>query len=216
MKVFQKGRLLSCGEHVIDDAGATHPYENFAFYSTVELAAIDVRVAPDDPPPPEPIVAPPAPVPVQSTWQELLAARGHSGAEIAALLPKARRLVKPTAAVSSIAAFGGLVWRLLKFERAGDHWQGHRHALDHVTWLMSGAVMVEVDDAPAVMFDAPAIIQIPKESWHRFTALKDGTVYACVFRVPDDWSPEKAAAELPVEPAEFLRHLCGDCTACAG
>jgi len=62
---------------------------------------------------------------------------------------------------------------------------GHTHKFDHVTLVVKGSVMVEVEGFSPKIFRAPQFIVIKKEHKHKFTALEDDTLYYCVFALRD-------------------------------
>lgn len=79
--------------------------------------------------------------------------------------------------------FFGNIWVRSHFLRkAGDtNGGGHYHHFDHVSLLISGKVLVEVEGFEPKEFTAPRFIIIDKDHKHKFTALEDDTVYYCVF-----------------------------------
>ena len=120
------------------------------------------------------------------------------------------------------AAFGGLLIREMRLEKAGQFHQGHRHAFDHVTMLFKGRVLCERLGKPSKIYEAPAAIEIPAAEWHKFTALQDECLYYCVFArngAKNAVEDQLVARELPVEPEELTHHMvatgastCGSCS----
>lgn len=114
--------------------------------------------------------------------------------------------------------YGGLFWRVHRFLKAGDQHEGHQHRIDHATLVSQGAVKCEIDGQPPREYRAPAVIEIDKDLWHRFTALEDDTIYFCVFAARD---PRDAEAK-PLSPEErasltagMAKQFCGSCSGCA-
>lgn len=81
----------------------------------------------------------------------------------------------------------GNIWvrsNVLKY-KGDNNGGGHTHHFDHISLLISGRVLVEVEGHKPKIFTAPKFIVIKKEHKHRFTALEDNTVYYCVFALRD-------------------------------
>ncbi len=77
--------------------------------------------------------------------------------------------------------FGNIWVRQHVLEQKGDGFPGHEHKFDHVTMLVSGKVVVEIEGKGPKEFTAPTFIVIRKEHKHKITALADNTIYYCVF-----------------------------------
>jgi hypothetical protein len=82
--------------------------------------------------------------------------------------------------------FGNIWVRQNSIDHAGDCFPGHEHHFDHVTLLVQGKVLVEVDGYEPKEFQAPTFIVIKKDKQHKITALVDNVVYYCVFALRDD------------------------------
>lgn len=83
--------------------------------------------------------------------------------------------------------FGNIWVRSHFLKKAGDtNGGGHYHYFDHVTLLISGKVLVEVDGFEPKEFTAPTFIVIDKDHKHKFTALKDNSIYYCVYALRDE------------------------------
>ncbi len=67
----------------------------------------------------------------------------------------------------------------------GATFPGHRHYIDHVTFIMAGAVRIEqrnADGSERVLHvHAPNTVLMPASSYHTIKALEDGTIWCCVF-----------------------------------
>lgn len=82
--------------------------------------------------------------------------------------------------------FFGNIWvRQNHMLRAGDTVGGHIHFFDHVSLLVQGSVSVTIDGKNTYVFNAPTFIVIRKNESHTITALKDNTVWYCVFAARD-------------------------------
>jgi hypothetical protein len=74
----------------------------------------------------------------------------------------------------------------MSFKSKGDVEVGHCHTYDHATLLSTGSVIYEVLDGfngetvEFKEFQAPAMIYVEKNKFHRLTALEDDTVCACI------------------------------------
>lgn len=86
---------------------------------------------------------------------------------------------------ASLGYFGNIWVRQNLIEKAGDSYQGHTHHFDHVSLLVSGKALVEVEGHSPKEFTAPTFIVIRKEVEHKFTALEDNTVWFCIFALRD-------------------------------
>lgn len=82
--------------------------------------------------------------------------------------------------------FGNIWVRQNYIPKAGVSSIGHTHHFDHVSLLVQGRVLVEVDGCEPKEFTAPTFIIIKKEYKHKFTALEDGALWFCVFALRDE------------------------------
>ena len=93
--------------------------------------------------------------------------------------------------------YGGIYFRKHGPFKAGGRVEGHRHYVDHVTFLSSDRVRVlyrkALSDAPfkEVEIVAPFFFEVAADTYHEIQALEDGTAWACIFAVP----PEEAEGE---------------------
>lgn len=62
---------------------------------------------------------------------------------------------------------------------------GHRHNFDHISLLVQGKILVEVDGYEPKEFTAPTFIMVKKQHKHKITALADNTAWFCVFALRD-------------------------------
>jgi len=74
--------------------------------------------------------------------------------------------------MSELGWFGNIWVRQNVLLSKGDAYAGHIHKFDHVTLLVSGKVLVEVDGQIQKEFTAPTFIVIRKEHKHKITALE--------------------------------------------
>lgn len=88
--------------------------------------------------------------------------------------------------VDQMGYYGNIWVRSHYFKKVGDtNGGGHKHNFDHVTLLVNGSVLVEVEGYEPKEFHAPTFITIDKDHSHKFTALTDDVVYYCVFALRD-------------------------------
>lgn len=87
---------------------------------------------------------------------------------------------------SHTLGFFGNIWvRQNELDNKGDSVQGHKHTFDHVSLLMKGTVLVEVEGYKPKEFTAPTFIVIKKEHMHKFTAMTDDCCWFCTFAMRD-------------------------------
>lgn len=154
------------------------------------IAPVPVSTEPE-PPLPVPDEAPPpadtiALAPIHAMPFDEIKNMGFDAPE--EIIAKVREAIKTEAEISSLMAYGGIAVRTLKIAKKNQYHQGHRHNYDHLTNLVRGSVLCEVDDCPPRIYDAvdgPVQITIDAEKWHKFTALEDDVIYQCVYRQPD-------------------------------
>jgi quercetin dioxygenase-like cupin family protein len=77
--------------------------------------------------------------------------------------------------------FGGQVY--IKEMRLKENAQirQHRHEFDHLSYLVSGCVIVEVDDE-LITYYAPRAIPIPAHKQHSVTPVNGDAVWLCIWR----------------------------------
>jgi hypothetical protein len=104
------------------------------------------------------------------------------------VLERLKEATHSDAEISELVAFGQIVFRTLRIAKKDQYHQGHRHVYDHVTNLIRGSVLCEVDDCKPKIYHAPMQITISADKWHKFTAMTDDVVYQCVYhqKVRDD------------------------------
>lgn len=85
---------------------------------------------------------------------------------------------------------GGFYIRPMGPFRKGDLVQGHKHVIDHLTSLVSGAVRVIITDKEPIddhelieeyELHVPCKIEIKADLFHRFEVLEDNTYWECIF-----------------------------------
>jgi hypothetical protein len=119
--------------------------------------------------------------------------------------------------IGNVGFYGGLFRRMHHFRKAGDWHRGHKHHIDHTTFLFRGGVRVSLEGQEPVEYYAPTFIEIDKDVHHQFTALEDDTMYVCLFAARD--AREASARPLsPQERASMLAGMtetfCGNCQGC--
>jgi hypothetical protein len=88
--------------------------------------------------------------------------------------------------MQDLGFFGNIWVKSHHLPKSGDSNDGgHKHKFDHVTLVIRGKVLVEVESFLPKVFTAPKFIIIKKEHEHKFTALEDDTIYYCVFAMRD-------------------------------
>ena len=87
---------------------------------------------------------------------------------------------------TELGYFGNIWVRQNSILKKGEFFQGHKHHFDHVTLLVKGKILVEVDGYGPKKFEAPTFIIVKKDKMHKITALEDDVIYYCVFALRDD------------------------------
>lgn len=133
------------------------------------------------------------------------------------------KLIHTDAEVSTLVAFGGIAFRTLTLKKKGDFHQGHRHHYDHITNVVRGRVLCEVDGGTPKVYKVGDQITIRKDDWHKFTAMEDDTMYQCVYRQPDseimdvytgENSPYGEVPYTPQEIEERIKSMKNPCAHC--
>lgn len=81
--------------------------------------------------------------------------------------------------------------RRMIFKQAGITELGHTHRYDHLSYLSSGSVEMQIYDqekdemTPPKVYKAPATIFVAKELVHQITSLEDNTVVSCIHALRD-------------------------------
>ncbi len=81
--------------------------------------------------------------------------------------------------------FGNIWVRQNSIDKAGDFFPGHKHHFDHVTLLVQGKILVEVEGYEPKEFVAPTFVVIKKDKKHKITSITDNVIYYCVFALRD-------------------------------
>lgn len=88
-----------------------------------------------------------------------------------------------------IMACSNVYIRLMHFQNKGDVEVGHSHTYDHATVLSNGSVRYEVLDSingktiSEKVFNAPDMIFVEKNKFHRIVALEENTVCSCTHAI---------------------------------
>ena len=93
--------------------------------------------------------------------------------------------------VGAESVYGNIWVREIVYVNKGDVKSGHKHEFDHLHYLVKGSVRLETIDENDVVLDsqdytAPSWIKVPKEVFHRMTALEDMTVGNCIQAMRDE------------------------------
>jgi hypothetical protein len=101
------------------------------------------------------------------------------------MIHQALKKQKP-ATDSNEAGFYGNVWiRKLYFKDTGVVHDGHSHNHDHMSILVKGSVVVEIEGYKPQTYHAPTFITIKANDHHKIVALEDDTIWFCVFAMRD-------------------------------
>jgi hypothetical protein len=87
-----------------------------------------------------------------------------------------------------IIALSNIFSRMMFFKNKGDIENGHKHTFNHATQVSHGSVLVEtLDDEGRItssrVFEAPNMVFIDKDKYHRIIALEDQTVCSCIHAI---------------------------------
>lgn len=85
-----------------------------------------------------------------------------------------------------VGSFGNIWVNKLYFPTKDTIYEGHTHDHDHVSLLMSGRVLVEVNGHQSKEFVAPTYITIKATHRHKITALEDNTLWWCLHAKRDE------------------------------
>ena len=99
---------------------------------------------------------------------------------------KDRPILYSSVSPHEIGVFGNVWVRKLYFPTKDTVYEGHKHDHDHVSLLMSGSVLVEVEGYEPKEFKAPTYIIIRAEHEHKVTALEDNTLWWCIHAIRDE------------------------------
>lgn len=107
--------------------------------------------------------------------------------------------------MNQIGYYGNVFVRMHGLMKAGQVHDGHTHYFDHVTMLFAGSLKVrwrkhkDGDLSKELLafgektFTAPTFITIDKDTMHEITALEDGTLWACVYALPEGFNGDPGA-----------------------
>lgn len=102
--------------------------------------------------------------------------------------------------------------RRMIFKQAGIIELGHTHKFDHISYVSSGSISVQVYDQenkemlPPKVFNAPATIFIAKGLVHQLKSLEDNTVVSCIHALRDITDDIVSPEMLPV-PSSLLQTM---------
>lgn len=99
--------------------------------------------------------------------------------------------------------FGGGVYAKETAIPAGASLQQHAHPFEHLSWLSSGTVMVEVEDEGEIV-TGPRMLTIAAGKRHRVTALTDA-LWLCIHATEETDPAAVDAAILNEDPAHHQR-----------
>jgi len=80
---------------------------------------------------------------------------------------------------------GGVFAKQWKARRIGDYIEQHQHSFDHLSFLASGVVEVEVNGKIAT-YTGPTGINIKAFASHKVTALTPDVLWLCIHAIPDE------------------------------
>jgi quercetin dioxygenase-like cupin family protein len=69
--------------------------------------------------------------------------------------------------------------------KPGSYIEQHQHSFDHLSYLASGTVEVDVEGQKTV-YIGPAGINIKAHKSHKITALSSGVLWLCIHAIPDE------------------------------
>ena len=97
--------------------------------------------------------------------------------------------------VSQSAVNDNVFIKAMDFVKAGDRKLFHKHAYDHLTLIIAGALEIRCDGKVG-RFRAPHLFMTPKDGVHQFIALEDHTLVSCIHALRD---PDKGDDIIPPE-----------------
>lgn len=80
---------------------------------------------------------------------------------------------------------GGVFAKEWKAGRAGCYIEQHQHTFDHLSYLASGIVDIEVE-GKVTRYSGPTGINIRAHKSHKVTALTDDVLWLCIHAIPDE------------------------------
>lgn len=92
-----------------------------------------------------------------------------------------------TESITNSLGYFGNIWVRSNYlaKKGEDNGGGHRHHFDHISLLVQGKVLVEVEGYDPKEFTAPTFIMVKRQFKHKFTALTDDVSWFCVFALRD-------------------------------
>lgn len=80
---------------------------------------------------------------------------------------------------------GGVFAKEWRAEKIGAYIEQHQHTFDHLSYLASGCVEVEVEGKKDT-FIGPTGIRIAAGKSHKVTALTNDVLWLCIHAIPDE------------------------------
>lgn len=80
---------------------------------------------------------------------------------------------------------GGVFAKEWQARRVGDYIEQHQHSFDHLSYLASGSVVVEVDGRTDT-YHGPTGINIKAHKSHKVTALTANVLWLCIHAIPNE------------------------------
>ena len=80
---------------------------------------------------------------------------------------------------------GGVFAKEWKARKVGDYIEQHQHSFDHLSYLASGFVEVEVEGKIS-QYKGPTGIRIAAHKKHKVTALTADVLWLCIHAIPDE------------------------------
>lgn len=111
----------------------------------------------------------------------------HPVKELKSNLISTDGVITERSGVPDAMGYFGNIWVRSNFlaKKGEDNGGGHRHNFDHISLLVQGKILVEVDGYESKEFTAPTFIMVKKQHKHKITALTDNTAWFCVFALRD-------------------------------
>lgn len=101
------------------------------------------------------------------------------------------RTGKHPSTIEDMIYYGGIWSRKHYMEKEGDGIKGHSHVHDHISFLVSGSVLAQVEGYKQREFHAPEWLVIPKNIEHQFVALEDDTLIYCIHSITEEQANKK-------------------------
>lgn len=81
---------------------------------------------------------------------------------------------------------GGVFAKEWRAGPVGDYIEQHQHSFDHLSYLASGSVEVEVS-GEKITYTGPIGVKIAAHKSHKVTALTPGVLWLCLHAIPDEF-----------------------------